>query len=274
MYNLLDTPASEKERPGAPDLVVRRGEVRFEKVRFAYEPSTPVLTDLDLVAPAGRTTALVGASGGGKTTIFNLLQGFWTPEQGSIVIDRQSIADVSLTSLRRQISLVSQDVFLFDGTIRDNIRAGRGDATDAEVEAAARAAHADGFIRALSHGYDTNVGELGAQVSGGQRQRITLARAFLKNAPLILLDEPTSALDSETELAIQGALGELTEGRTTLVIAHRLSTVLRADLIHVVEGGRVVESGTHHELLRVGGAYARLYHLQFEGAGDQRLAGE
>lgn len=275
MYDLLDTPAAENpvaEPQPRPGLVVRTGGVRFDKVCFAYERGTPVLTDLDLVAPAGRTTALVGTSGGGKTTIFNLLQGFWVPGRGAISIDGQAIAGVSLASLRRQIALVSQDVFLFDGTIRDNIRAGRQDATDAEVEAAARAAHADGFIRSLANGYDTSVGELGAQVSGGQRQRITLARAFLKDAPIILLDEPTSALDSETELAIQRALGELTEGRTTLVIAHRLATVLRADLIHVIEDGQAVETGTHHELLRAKGAYARLHHLQFRDESGQRLA--
>jgi ATP-binding cassette subfamily B protein len=263
MYDLLDTPVSEKDAPGAADLAVRGGEVRFDKVGFAYKPDTPVLTDLSFLAPAGRTTALVGPSGGGKTTIFNLLQGFWVPECGTIVIDGQPISGLTLASLRRQVALVSQDVFLFDGTIRENIKAGRRDASDEEVVEAARAAHADAFIRALPNGYDTPVGELGAQVSGGQRQRITLARAFLKNAPIILLDEPTSALDSETELVIQRALGELTNGRTTLVIAHRLATILRADLIHVVEGGRVIESGTHAELLRAKGAYARLHCLQF-----------
>ena len=263
MYDLLDTPVSEKDAPGAADLKVEGGEVRFDKVGFAYKPDTPVLTDLSFLAPAGRTTALVGTSGGGKTTIFNLLQGFWVPERGTIAIDGQPVSSLTLASLRRQIALVSQDVFLFDGTIRDNIKAGRQDASEEEIVAAARAAHADDFIRSLPGGYDTAVGELGSQVSGGQRQRITLARAFLKDAPIILLDEPTSALDSETELVIQHALADLTKGRTTLVIAHRLATILRADLIHVVELGRVIESGTHAELLRAGGAYARLYHLQF-----------
>jgi ATP-binding cassette subfamily B protein len=185
------------------------------------------------------------------------------PECGTIAIDDQPVSSLALASLRRQIALVSQDVFLFDGTIRDNIKAGRQDATEEEIVEAARAAHADAFIRSLPNGYETLVGELGSQVSGGQRQRITLARAFLKNAPIILLDEPTSALDSETELAIRSALGELAKGRTTLVIAHRLATILRADLIHVVESGRVIESGTHAELLRANGVYARLYHLQF-----------
>jgi ATP-binding cassette, subfamily B, bacterial MsbA len=271
MYDLLDVPASEKGTP-APDLVVRSGEVRFEKVRFSYAPGAPVLDDLDLVAPAGRTTALVGTSGGGKTTIFSLLQRFWEPESGAILIDGQPVSGVSLASLRGAIALVSQDVFLFDGSIGDNIRAGRRNTSDAEVAAAARTAHADGFIGSLPEGYDTPVGELGAQVSGGQRQRIALARAVLKNAPIILLDEPTSALDSETEAAIQRALGELTSGCTTLVIAHRLATVVRADLIHVIDGGRVIESGSHHELLRAKGAYARLYQLQFRAEGAQLRA--
>jgi ATP-binding cassette subfamily B protein len=273
MYRLLDEPAAERPEPAAPALAVTRGEVRFDGVRFAYTPDAPVLTGLDLIAPAGRMTALVGASGGGKTTIFSLLQRFWAPDAGAILIDGQPIAGVSLQSLRRQIALVSQEVFLFDGTVRDNIKAGRADASDEAIAAAARAAHADLFIRALPLGYDTPVGELGSQVSGGQRQRITLARAFLKDAPIVLLDEPTSALDSETERLIQGALAQLTRGRTTLVIAHRLATILRADLIHVVDGGRIVESGTHHELLGAKGAYARLYRLQFEPEGGQLLAG-
>jgi ATP-binding cassette subfamily B protein len=271
MYEFLDIPSSEKPVP-APDLAVRSGEVRFKDVSFSYEPGTPVLSHLDFVAPAGCTTALVGASGGGKTTVFNLLQGFWMPDSGTVLIDGQPIAETSLASLRRQIALVSQDVFLFEGTIRENIAAGRQDATDEEVAAAARSAHADGFIRSLPKGYGTEVGELGAQVSGGQRQRITLARAFLKNAPIVLLDEPTSALDAETEVVIQRGLAELTKGRTTLVIAHRLATILQADLIHVIEGGRVIESGTHSELIRAKGAYARLYDLQFKSEGEHRLA--
>jgi ATP-binding cassette subfamily B protein len=273
IYDILDLPPSETPKLAtAPDFVVQRGEIRFERVHFSYRLGAPVLADLDLVAPAGRTTALVGVSGGGKTTILNLLQRFWMPEAGSVLIDGRPIAQASLTSLRRQIALVSQDVFLFDGTIRDNIMSGRPDASDEEIRAAARAAHADVFIRALPGGYDTPVGELGGLVSGGQRQRITLARAFLKDAPIVLLDEPTSALDSETELVIQRALDELTRGRTTLVIAHRLATAMRADLIHVVEGGRVVESGSHRELLRADGAYARFHRLQFQSEAEQQLA--
>ena len=273
MYGLLDLPAAERPAPAAaPDLAVRGGEIRFERVRFSYKPGVLALAGLDLVAPAGRTTALVGVSGGGKTTALNLLQRFWTPDSGRILIDGQDIAEVSLASLRRRIALVSQDVFLFDGTIRDNIKAGRPEASEEETAAAARAAHADAFIRALPNGYDTPVGELGGQVSGGQRQRIALARAFLKDAPVVLLDEPTSALDSETEGVIRRALDELSEGRTTLVIAHRLATVLRADLIHVVDDGRVVESGSHRELIRAGGAYARLHRLQFEAESGHLLA--
>lgn len=268
MYDLLDTPVTEQDTSGAADLAVKGGEIRFDNVAFAYNAGAPVLADISFTAPAGRTTALVGASGGGKTTIFNLLQGFWTPERGAILIDGRLVADVTLASLRRQIAVVTQDVFLFDGTIRDNIRAGRLDAADEEVVAAARAAHADEFIRSLPAGYDTPVGELGTQVSGGQRQRIALARAFIKDAPIILLDEPTSALDSETELVIQRAFADLTRDRTTLVIAHRLATIMHADLIHVVEGGRVIESGTRADLLRAGGAYARLHHLQFSNERD------
>jgi ATP-binding cassette subfamily B protein len=272
MYDLLDRPAAERAGAAGPNLAVRGGEVRFEEVYFAYRPGAPVLAGLDLVAPAGRTTALVGESGAGKTTVFNLLQGLWAPDHGRILIDGQPIAGVALASLRRQIALVSQDVFLFEGTIADNIRAGRQGACESQIAAAARTAHADAFIRAFPKGYDTPVGELGAQVSGGQRQRIALARAVLKDAPIVLLDEPTSALDSETELAIQRALADLARGRTTLLIAHRLATILRADLIHVIEGGRVVESGSHYELLRAKGPYARLYQLQFEGDGEERRA--
>ena len=267
MYDLIDAPAAEKA-DARPELVIRAGEIRFEKVSFAYDAGASVLNELEFIAPAGRVTAVVGISGGGKTTIFNLLQRFWTPERGTISIDGQSLADVSLKSLRSQMALVSQDVFLFEGTIRDNIWAGRPDASEDEVITAARAADADDFIRSLPHGYDTQVGELGAQVSGGQRQRIALARAFVKRAPIILLDEPTSALDSETELVIQRALKHLARGRTTLVIAHRLATVLSADLIIVVDGGRVIESGTHSELLRANGLYARLYQIQFKGEAE------
>lgn len=266
MYELLDKPAAEVDENKRPPLLVANGEVRFEKVSFSYDEDTPVLSSLDLVAPAGQTTALVGLSGAGKTTVFNLLQRFWEPAKGIIQIDDQPITDVSVGSIRENIALVSQDVFLFEGTIRENIAAGRMDASEEEIIAAAKAAKADEFIRTLPKGYDTAVGELGSQISGGQRQRISLARAFLKNAPIILLDEPTSALDSETEQSIQEALQKLTRGRTTIVIAHRLATVANADLIHVLDKGRVVESGRHRGLIERGGLYARLYQIQFANA--------
>jgi len=272
MYELLGKPAAEVEGEHRPDLVVHEGEVRFEEVAFSYDSNSPVLRGLTMVAPAGRTTALVGLSGAGKTTVFNLLQRFWEPAGGVIRIDGQPISEVSIASLRRQIALVSQDVFLFEGTIRENIAAGREDASEEEIIAAARAAQADEFIRTLPKGYDTEVGELGSQISGGQRQRISLARAFLKNAPIILLDEPTSALDSETEQSIQEALQELTRGRTTIVIAHRLATVANADLIHVMDKGQVIESGRHRELIERGRLYARLYRIQFANAVEVQAA--
>ncbi len=263
MFDLLDTPAGEAVVPKEAPLTVSKGAITFDTVDFSYGPGTPVLKQLSLTAKPGQTTALVGTSGGGKTTVLNLLQRFWLPQGGRILIDGQDIGVVALASLRRQITYVSQDVFLFEGTIRDNIRSGKGDATDGEIERAAEQAHAASFIKTLSHGYDTRVGELGTQLSGGQRQRISMARAFLKDAPIILLDEPTSALDSESEQIIQAAIKELTRGKTTVVIAHRLSTVMRADVICVIEGGVVAESGTHAELVRGGGMYARLHGLQF-----------
>lgn len=264
MFEILDTPIAESRETVSPALIVSSGNVALDGVTFAYTSGRPVLRDASLVAAGGEMTALVGPSGGGKTTIFSLLQGFWKPDAGQISIDGQSIESVSLTSWRQQIALVSQDVFLFEGSIRDNIIAARPGASDAELGAACRAADVDGFIAQLPHGYDTAVGELGNMISGGQRQRISIARAFLKNAPILLLDEPTSALDSESEKAIQDALRVLADGRTTIVIAHRLATILRAQRIHVIDGGRVVESGTHSDLLRKNGDYARLYHLQFE----------
>jgi ATP-binding cassette subfamily B protein len=266
MYELLDRPAAETAKLPERDLVVRGGEIRFERVAFGYTPESPVLKDITFTAPAGCMTALVGLSGSGKTTVFNLIQRFWIPSGGEILIDGLPISEMALSSLRSQIAPVGQEAFLFDGTIWDNIKAGRPDAPDAAVLAAARAAYADRFIRELPQGYQTSVGELGGQLSGGQRQRLALARAFLKDAPIILLDEPTSALDSETEQYVQAALKTLTRDRTTIVIAHRLATVMKADLIHVVDGGRIAESGTHGELISHRGLYARLYQMQFAAA--------
>jgi ATP-binding cassette subfamily B protein len=263
MFELIDTRPKLTEAPDAPELTVSKGQIRFDKVDFAYGSGPPVLRDLSLEAAAGKTTALVGLSGSGKTTIMNLILRFWDPTQGTITVDGQPIRGVTLQSLRSQISLVSQDVFLFDGTIRENIAAGVDNPSEEAIIAASKAAYAHHFIQGLPRGYDTQVGELGNQLSGGQRQRISIARAFLKNAPIILLDEQTSALDCESEQAIQRALAQLTERRTTIVIAHRLATVLNADCIHVIDKGRLAESGTHRELVALGGLYSRLYDIQF-----------
>ena len=263
MYNVIDTPAREAEPLEKPALNVKEGHIALRDVSFRYVENKPVLDNLTLDVPAGKVTALVGHSGGGKSTVFALLQRLREPTSGVITIDDQPIGDVSLFSLRRSVSVVGQDAFLFEGSIIENIRAGLENASDEACIDAAIAASAHDFILSLPRGYETQVGELGGQVSGGQRQRITLARAYLKNAPIILLDEPTSALDSETEDMIQRELRKLTMGKTTLVIAHRLSTILHADLIHVIEAGRVIESGTHDELLAIGGAYSRLFKLQF-----------
>jgi subfamily B ATP-binding cassette protein MsbA len=263
MYDIIDAKPKLADAPDAVPLKVGAGQIRFDKVSFAYQRGTPVLDELTFEAEPGKTTALVGLSGSGKTTIMNMILRFWDPETGRITIDGQDLRQVTVRSLRSQVALVSQDVFLFDGTIRENIAAGVGEPSEAAIIAASKAAYAHHFIEGLSHGYDTQVGELGGQLSGGQRQRISIARAFLKNAPIILLDEPTSALDSESEQAIQRALNQLTERRTTLVIAHRLATVLNADRIHVIDGGRLAESGTHRDLLALGGLYSRLYDIQY-----------
>ncbi|MGB0084703.1 MAG: ABC transporter ATP-binding protein [Rhodomicrobiaceae bacterium] len=266
MFDMIDSKPLLIDRPNAVALKVPHGQIRLETVSFGYKPGTPVLRDMTLEAEPGKTTALVGLSGSGKTTIMNLIMRFWDPERGAVLIDGRDIREVTLQSLRMQVALVSQDVFLFDGSIRENIAAGIENAGEEAVIAAAKAAYAHHFIQSMPAGYDTQVGELGGQLSGGQRQRISIARAFLKNAPIILLDEPTSALDSESEQAIQRALMQLTERRTTLVIAHRLATVLNADRIHVIENGRLAESGTHRGLLAIGGLYSRLYDIQYAQA--------
>jgi subfamily B ATP-binding cassette protein MsbA len=270
LFEVLDVEPTIRDRPGARPLRIRGGEIRFTDVRFGYAPGAVALDGVSLVIPAGHTVALVGPSGAGKSTILNLIPRFYDVEAGSIAIDGQDVRAVTLASLRAAIALVAQEVSLFDDTVRANIAYGRCGASDAEIEAAARAAAADAFIRALPQGYDTLVGEHGVRLSGGQRQRIAIARAMLKNAPILLLDEATAALDSESERQVQAALAALMRGRTTLVIAHRLSTVQNADLICVVDRGRIVESGRHAELLAADGLYARLYALQF--AGEPALA--
>ncbi len=263
MYELIDAVPALTDRPGAAPLEVSKGEIRFDDVTFGYQAGAPVLKSLSLSFEPGKTTALVGLSGAGKSTIISLILRFWDPDFGSIRIDGQDIGGVTISSLRSSTAVVNQDVFLFEGSIRENIAAGIPNASEEAVIAAAKAAYAHHFILSLPDGYDTQVGELGGRLSGGQRQRISLARAFLKKAPIILLDEPTSALDSESEQAIQRALRQLTEGRTTIVIAHRLATVLNADRIHVIDDGQLAESGTHWDLLSSGGVYSRLYEIQY-----------
>ena len=236
--------------PGALPLRVGGGEVRFEEVRFGYQPGTMALDGISLTVPAGGTVALVGPSGAGKSTLLNLIPRFYDVDAGRILIDGQEIGSVTLASLRGAVALVSQEVSLFDDTVRANIAYGRLGAPEADIEAAAAAAAADSFIRELPRGYDTPVGEHGVRLSGGQRQRIAIARAMLKDAPILLLDEATSALDTESERHVQAALRSLMRGRTTIVIAHRLSTVIGADLICVMDRGRIVETGTTRAIAR------------------------
>ncbi|WP_207915988.1 ABC transporter ATP-binding protein [Aquabacter spiritensis] len=251
------------DRPGAQALDAVAGEIRYEKVSFAYGRGQPVLRDIDLTIRAGETVAFVGPSGAGKTTICSLLPRFYEPTAGRITIDGHDIRDVSLSSLRRRIGIVQQDVFLFSGTIRENIAYGRLGASDAEIGAAAGRAHLEEMIAGLPAGLDTRIGERGVKLSGGQKQRLAIARMFLKDPPILILDEATSALDSETEREIQRSLAALSEGRTSLVIAHRLSTIRNAHRIVVVTKAGIVEQGGHLDLLQRGGVYSRLYSTQF-----------
>jgi subfamily B ATP-binding cassette protein MsbA len=263
LFASLDTEPKIRDAAAARPLAVGSGEVRFERVSFGYRPGTAALEEISLTVPDGKTAALVGPSGAGKSTLLNLIPRFYDVTAGRVTIDGQDVRTVTMRSLRGAIGLVAQEVGLFDDTVRANIAYGRRDATEAELVAAATGAAAHDFIMALPQGYDTPVGELGIKLSGGQRQRLAIARAMLKDAPILLLDEATSALDTESERQVQGALRKLMRGRTTLVIAHRLSTVVDADVIYVIEAGRVIEQGSHAELLARGGAYARLYALQF-----------
>jgi ATP-binding cassette subfamily B protein len=260
---LLDEPLPPAAPPGAPLRL--SGRIAFEGVRFAYDEGRPAIDGLDLDIPAGRSVAFVGATGAGKSTVFKLVLGLVRPQQGVLRIDGRPLGEYDAGQLRRQVGWVNQDVYLFDGSVRDNIAYGRPDAGDAEVEAAARAAEAHDFIAALPQGYATRVGERGQMLSGGQRQRLSIARALLKDPPVLLLDEATSAVDNETEAAIQRSLATIARGRTVLVIAHRLSTIVHADQIVVLEAGRIVEQGRHAELVARGGAYAALWKVQTGG---------
>lgn len=260
VFEMLDTPT--EDAGGTTPLERARGEVEFRDVRFTYDPDKgEVLKGVSFQARAGQTVAIVGRSGGGKTTLVGMLPRFYDPDTGAVLLDGHDVRDYPRRELRRNIALVSQDVVLVNGTIRDNIVFSTVDATEERVLAAARAAHVMEFVEGLPQGLDTPVGDRGGLLSGGQKQRIAIARALLKDAPVLILDEATSALDTESERAIQSALEELKRGRTTLVIAHRLSTIEHADLIVVVEDGRVVESGTHGELIARGGAYAALHRM-------------
>jgi subfamily B ATP-binding cassette protein MsbA len=262
VFALEDMRPSIVDRPGAAELSGVRGELRFDGVAFGYRADRRALDGIDLVVPAGRTVALVGPSGGGKTTLLNLLPRFYDVDAGRVLVDGHDVRDVTLASLRANIALVTQETGLFHDTIAANIAYGRPGAADADIREAARLAGALDFIDALPDGLGTVVGERGVKLSGGQRQRIAIARAFLKNAPILLLDEATSALDNESERLVQGSLATLMKGRTTVVVAHRLSTVVDADVIYVIDAGRVAESGTHAGLLAKGGVYARLHALQ------------
>lgn len=264
LFAILDEGAEEADAAGAVEFPSTAGTVRFENIEFRYVPETPVLTGLSLVAPAGKVTAIVGPSGAGKTTLASLVYRFYEPQRGSITIDEVPIRSMQRESLREHIGIVPQEPILFNGTVRENIRYGRLDATDEEVEAAARSANVEEFVAGFAMGYETMIGERGITLSGGQRQRVSIARALLKNPKILVLDEATSALDTKSESLVKEALDRLMSGRTTLVIAHRLSTVVNADQIAVVAGGKVEEIGTHDELVRMGGRYAELY--EFVGA--------
>jgi ATP-binding cassette subfamily B protein len=266
LLEIVDSPATEPDDSYKPALKLTEARVDFRDVTFSYRDNETVLNRMSFTAEPGRTTALVGPSGGGKSTVLSLLLRFYEPQLGAIMIDDQIISDVSRHSLRGQIAYVGQDVYLFRDSIRANIAFGRPGATEAEIVAAAKAAYAHDFIMSFPLGYDTPVGEHGAQLSGGQRQRVAIARALIKDAPLVLLDEATAALDSESERLVQDAIARLCENRTTLVIAHRLHTIMHADQILVVEGGTVVETGRHDELLRQGGRYATFFRLQHRDA--------
>lgn len=265
LFHVLDTEPAIAERENAPALAVSHGAIRFDNVSFTYGPGTGGVTNANITIGKGQKVALVGLSGAGKSTLLNLLLRFYDVTDGQITIDGTDIRDVTLTSLREAMAFVPQDTVLFDDSVRANIAYGKLDATDEEIRQAAKMAAADEFIEALPQGYDTMIGPHGVKLSGGQKQRLSIARAMLKNAPILLLDEATSSLDNESERAVQQALNTLMEGRTTLMIAHRLSTIQHADVIYVIDYGKIIESGSHSELLAQRGRYHKLYASNFSG---------
>jgi ATP-binding cassette subfamily B protein len=253
----------EEDTPGAVDIGEVQGDIELCNVTYGYEGGAAVLDNLSLTVKKGQTYALVGPSGGGKTTICHLIPHFYDCENGQILIDGKELHTVTMSSVRRNIGIVQQDIYLFNASIRENILYGRLDATEEEVVEAAKRANIHDYIMSLEKGYETVIGERGVRLSGGQKQRLSIARVFLKDPAILILDEATSALDNTTEILIQGALDELCRGRTTLVVAHRLSTIRNADEIAVIAGGRITEQGTHDELIALGGTYAKLYQEQF-----------
>jgi len=264
VFDVLDLPENIRDKEDAAALPTTKGHVTLRDVSFGYQKGSLALAHVSLEAEPGQMIAFVGPSGAGKSTIANLIPRFYDVNEGAILIDGHDIRDVTISSLREQIGIVPQETVLFSNTVLENIRYGRLDATDEEVVAAAKAANADAFIRELPEGYHTQIGERGLNLSGGQRQRMAIARAILKNPRILILDEATSALDTESEKIVQEALDQLMVGRTSFVIAHRLSTIFNADQIYVIDGGHIVEHGTHEELLRRGGLYSSLYHIQFK----------
>jgi subfamily B ATP-binding cassette protein MsbA len=268
LFEIIDN-ESEQGNGGA-DLGEVQGHVEFRHVHFSYLPGEPVLRDIDLTVEPGEVVALVGSSGAGKSTLVDLIPRFYDPQEGQILVDGRDVREVSLHSLRQSLGIVTQEVILFNDTVRRNIAYGLDDVPQERLEAAARAANAHDFIMRMPQGYDTLIGDRGTKLSGGQRQRLSIARAILKNPPILILDEATSALDTESEQLVQEAIDRLVQDRTTVVIAHRLSTIRSADRIYALKDGRVVEAGSHAELLAQGGVYADLYNLQFR---DQEHAG-
>lgn len=272
VFEILDTPLEVGEKPDARPLPALRGEIAFEHVSFSYGKERPLLVDVDFRAEPGQTVAIVGPSGSGKTTIINMIPRFYDVTHGRVLIDGIDVRDVTLPSLRSQVGIVLQETFLFNMTIRENIRYGRSDASDEDVERAARAAAAHEFIVDLPDGYDTMTGERGTRLSGGQRQRIAIARAILVNPRILILDEATSSVDTRTDYLIQQALDGLMRDRTTIVIAHRMATIQRADQILLVNAGKIVDSGSHRELLRRSGLYQHLYEIQFQQQAEAKAA--